>query len=69
MNEEQARAAKIVLDYLEENNSHTIGRLLTWDLFGEKDPRRDELRFRTWLVAKQFEEQFYAEESKEKGNE
>jgi hypothetical protein len=34
MNEEQKRAAQIVLDYLEENNSHTIGKLLAWDLFG-----------------------------------
>ena len=67
MNEEQTRAAKIVLDYLEENNSHTIGRLLAWDLFGETDPQRDELRFRTWLVAKQFEEQFYWEGSKVNG--
>jgi hypothetical protein len=67
MNEEQIKAARIVLDYLEENNSHTIGRLLTWDLFGEEDPVRDELRFRTWLVAKQFEEQFYAAESRGQG--
>jgi hypothetical protein len=66
MNEEQTRAARIVLDYLEENNSHTIGRLLTWDLFGEEDPKRDELRYRTWLVAKQFEEAYYMEESKQK---
>jgi len=34
--------------------------LLTWDLFGEKDPIRDEMRYRTWLVAKTFEEAEYA---------
>lgn len=34
MNDEQVKAARIVLDYLEENNSHTIGKLLAWDLFG-----------------------------------
>jgi hypothetical protein len=60
VNEEQEKAARIVLDYLEDNNSHTIGRLLTWDLFGEKDPIRDEMRYRTWLVAKTFEEAEYA---------
>ncbi len=58
MNEELRKAAQIVLDYLEDNNSHTIGRLLAWDLFGEQDAKRDEVRYRTWLVAKQFEEQY-----------
>lgn len=59
MNKEQMEAARVVLDYLEENNSHTIGRLLAWDLFGEQDPKRDEILFRTLLVAKQFEEQYW----------
>jgi len=49
MNEEQTRAAKIVLDYLEENNSHTIGRLLAWDLFGLGD---SDLMEATWEMAK-----------------
>ena len=56
MNDEQTKAARIVLDYLEENNSHTIGRLLEWDLF---DGREDELSYRTWLVAKNFEEAYF----------
>ena len=35
MTKEQKQAARIVLDYLEENNCHTIGRLVAWELFGE----------------------------------
>jgi hypothetical protein len=67
MTEEQRKAAEIVLDYLEENNSHTIGRLLAWDLF---DGRENEITYRTWLVAKTFEEQYFADEWKrEKENE
>jgi hypothetical protein len=54
MNEEQEKAARIVLDYLEENNSHTIGRLLNWDLF---DGSEESISYRTWLVAKEFEEE------------
>jgi len=49
MTEEQRKAAQIVLDYLEDNNSHTIGRLLAWDLFGLGD---DELMSETWEAAK-----------------
>jgi hypothetical protein len=49
MNEEQRKAAQIVLDYLEENNSHTIGRLLAWDLFGLGD---NKLMLEVWEVAK-----------------
>jgi len=49
MTEEQRKAAQIVLDYLEDNNSHTIGRLLAWDLFGLGD---DELMSATWEAAK-----------------
>lgn len=67
MNEEQRKAAEIVLDFLEENNSHTIGRLLQWDLF---DGRENEITYRTWLVAKTFEEAYFAGEWKrEKENE
>lgn len=49
MNEQQKRAAQIVLDYLEETNSHTIGRLLAWNCFGLGD---DELMTATWEAAK-----------------
>lgn len=49
MNEEQTRAAKIVLDYLEENNSHVIGKLLVWDLFGEGDYDK---MLRAWELAR-----------------
>lgn len=44
------KAYEIVLADLEDRNSHTIGRLLQWDLTGQEN----ELMFRTWLVAKQF---------------
>jgi hypothetical protein len=63
MNEEQTKAARIVLDYLEDRNSHTIGRLLEWDLF---DGREDEISYRTWLVAKNFEEAYFSSEWKRK---
>ena len=53
MNEEQEKSARIVLHYLEENNSHTIGRLLYWDLF---DGSEDGISYRTWLVAKNYEQ-------------
>ncbi len=51
MTEEQEKAAKIVLAYLEDINSHTLGRLLKWQLFGEQDPRQDELLYRAELSA------------------
>jgi len=47
------KAYEIVLADLEERNSHTIGRLLRWDLTGQED----ELMYRAWLVAKTFIEQ------------
>jgi hypothetical protein len=49
MNDEQTKAAKIILDLLEETNSHTIGRLLAWDLFGSGD---NELMQSVWEAAK-----------------
>ena len=48
------KAYEIVLADLEERNSHTIGRLLRWDLTGQED----ELMYRTWVVAKTFIEQY-----------
>jgi len=48
------KAYEIVLADLEERNSHTIGRLLRWDIQGSPD---DELMYRAWLVAKTFIEQ------------
>lgn len=51
MNEEQEKAARIVLDYLEENNSHTIGKLLDWDLFGVGD---NEKMSKAWELARDY---------------
>ena len=48
---ELQKAYEIVLADLEDRNSHTIGRLLRWDIQG--DPQ-DEMMFRAWLVAKNF---------------
>lgn len=48
------KAYEIVLADLEERNSHTIGRLLRWDLTGQED----ELMYRTWVVAKTFIENY-----------
>ena len=50
MTEEQTRAAQIVLDYLEENNSHVIGKLLDWDLFGITND--EEKISRAWELAR-----------------
>ena len=49
MNDEQTKAAQIILDLLEETNSHTIGRLLAWDLFGLGD---NKLMESVWEAAK-----------------
>ena len=54
------KAYEIVLADLEERNSHTIGRLLRWDLTGQED----ELMYRAWLVAKTFIEQQEWEKAK-----
>jgi hypothetical protein len=48
------KAYELVLADLEERNSHTIGRLLKWDLTGQED----ELMYRAWVVAKTFIEQY-----------
>ena len=50
MNEELGQAYALVLADLEERNSHTIGRLLEWDITGKED----EHLYRTWLVAKNY---------------
>ena len=52
MNEEQEKAAKIVLDYLEENNSQTIGKLLAWDLFGITND--EEKISKAWELARDY---------------
>lgn len=52
MIEEQTRAAQIVLDYLEENNSHTIGKLLHWDLFGATTD--EEKISKAWELARDY---------------
>jgi len=49
MNEEQEKALQIVLDYLEDTNSHTIGRLVAWSCLGIGD---DELMTASWEAAK-----------------
>jgi hypothetical protein len=54
------KAYEIVLADLEERNSHTIGRLLLWDLTGQED----EIMYRAWLVAKNFIEQYEWEKAK-----
>jgi hypothetical protein len=50
MNEELEQAYALVLADLEDRNSHTIGRLLEWDISG----REDEILYRAWLSAKNF---------------
>lgn len=50
MNPELKAAYELVLEDLEDRNSHVIGRLLEWDIAGGED----ELMYRTWLVAKNF---------------
>jgi len=49
MNEEQTKALQIVLDYLEDTNAHTIGRLLAWNCLGLGN---DELMSASWEAAK-----------------
>lgn len=43
-------AYKLVLEDLENRNSHTIGKLLEWDYTGQED----EILYRAWLNAKNF---------------
>ena len=54
MNPELKAAYELVLADLEDRNSHTIGRLLQWDITGKED----ELMYRAWLVAKNFIEAY-----------
>ena len=55
MNPELQAAYELVLADMEDRNSHTLGRLLAWDIGGSsQDSKEDELMYRTWLVAKNF---------------
>lgn len=58
---ELQKAYEIVLADLEDRNSHTIGRLLRWDITGQED----ELMYRAWLVAKNFIEKYEWENPRE----
>jgi hypothetical protein len=59
---ELEQAYEIVLADLEDRNSHTIGRLLRWDMTGDPE---DELMYRTWLIAKNFIEQYEWEKARQ----
>jgi hypothetical protein len=55
MNEELDNALKIVLDDLEQNNNHTIGKLLFWAYYEEKlNNEQAEAVYRAWLLARDF---------------
>jgi len=57
MSETLENAYALVLADLEDRNSHTIGRLLAWDITGKED----EIVYRAWLNAKQFIEHYERE--------
>lgn len=55
MNEQLENALKIVLDDLEENNNHTIAKLLIWAYREETLTNEQALQFyRAWLLARDF---------------
>jgi hypothetical protein len=54
MNKEIDNALKIVLEYLENKNAHTLGLMLDYEFNGCEDKDKDELLYRTYLVAKNF---------------
>jgi hypothetical protein len=54
------KAYELVLADLEERNSHTIGRLLRWDLTGQED----DIMYRAWVLAKTFIEAYEWEKAK-----
>ena len=54
MNKEIENAVKIVLEYLENNNAHTLGLMLDYEFNGCEDKDKDELLYRTYLVAKNY---------------
>jgi hypothetical protein len=60
MSEELEQAYALVLADLEDRNSHTIGRLLQWDITGKED----ELMYRAWLTAKNFIEAYEWEKAR-----
>jgi len=47
-------ALEIVLADLEHNNAHTLGLMLDYQFNGALDPVKDELMYRTYLVAKNY---------------
>jgi hypothetical protein len=61
MNPELQAAYELVLADLEDRNSHTIGRLLQWDMVGDPE---DELMYRAWLTAKNFIEAYEWEKAR-----
>jgi hypothetical protein len=61
MTKELEKAYEMVLADLEDRNSHTIGRLLAWDIGKYFSDREDEIMFRAWLAAKNFIESFKGE--------
>lgn len=55
MNEELENALKIVLDDLEDNNNHTLGKLLYWAYFEEKLSAEKAIQcFEAWMLARDF---------------
>jgi hypothetical protein len=54
MNKEIENALKIVLEYLEDKNAHTLGLMLEYQFYGCEDTAKDELMYRTYEVAKNF---------------
>ena len=55
MEMELKTALDIVLNDLENNNNHTLGRLLFWAYFeNELTPEKAEESYRAWLLARNF---------------
>ena len=54
MSKQLETAVKIVLDYLEDENAHTLGLMLDYQFNGCEDKTKDELMYRTYLVAKNY---------------
>lgn len=55
MNNELKNALKIVLADLENDNNHTIGKLLYWAYYEENlTAEKAELAYRAWLLARDF---------------
>lgn len=55
MNKELKNALEIVLADLEENNNHTVGKLLYWAYFEDEMTKDKALQtYRAWLLARDF---------------